>query len=89
MKEDIEPTFTRSLDPLTLTSAIFTSVLSWCVSPLVVFQDVDQWSFNVFYFHKATGQHALKFLVYDLLTRYDLINRFRVNTASLKLPQLT
>ncbi|KAF3843685.1 hypothetical protein F7725_002534 [Dissostichus mawsoni] len=31
---------------------------------------------------KATGDHALKFLVYDLLNRYDLINRFRVNTPS-------
>lgn len=47
-----------------------------------VFQEVDQWSFDVFSFHDATGDHALKFLVYDLLTRYDLINRFRVNTHS-------
>lgn len=47
----------------------------------VLFQEVDQWSFDVFAFHKATGDHALKFLVYDLLTRYDLINRFRVHTA--------
>lgn len=49
----------------------------------VLFQEVDQWSFDVFAFHKATGDHALKFLVYDLLTRYDLINRFRVHTALL------
>lgn len=47
----------------------------------VPFQEVDQWSFDVFAFHKATGDHALKFLVYDLLTRYDLINRFRVHAA--------
>lgn len=47
----------------------------------VLLQEVDQWSFDVFYFQKATGDHALKFLVYDLLTRYDLINRFRVHTA--------
>lgn len=49
---------------------------------LVVFQEVDQWSFDVFSFHEATGDHALKFLVYDLLTRYDLVNRFRVHTTS-------
>lgn len=47
-----------------------------------VFQEVDHWSFDVFSFQEATGDHALKFLVYDLLTRYDLINRFRVHTAS-------
>lgn len=55
------------------------TVLFW----FVLFQEVDQWSFDVFAFHKATGDHALKFLVYDLLTRYDLINRFRVHTALL------
>ncbi|PWA13785.1 hypothetical protein CCH79_00017147, partial [Gambusia affinis] len=43
----------------------------------IVHAEVDQWSFDVFAFHEATGEHALKFLVYDLLTRYDLINRFR------------
>lgn len=48
-----------------------------------VFQEVDQWSFDVFAFHEATTEHALKFLVYDLLTRYDLINRFRVHKLSL------
>ncbi|KAM7406754.1 hypothetical protein PAMA_002797 [Pampus argenteus] len=32
---------------------------------------------------KATGDHALKFLVYDLLTRYDLINRFRIPVQAL------
>lgn len=53
----------------------------------VLFQEVDQWSFDVFAFHKATGDHALKFLVYDLLTRYDLINRFRVHTDFLSLQQ--
>uniref|UniRef100_A0A8P4K4H0 Phosphodiesterase n=1 Tax=Dicentrarchus labrax TaxID=13489 RepID=A0A8P4K4H0_DICLA len=50
---------------------------------LVVFQEVDQWSFDVFSFHEATGDHALKFLVYDLLTRYDLINRFRIPVQAL------
>uniref|UniRef100_A0A3Q4HTG1 Phosphodiesterase n=1 Tax=Neolamprologus brichardi TaxID=32507 RepID=A0A3Q4HTG1_NEOBR len=45
--------------------------------------EVDQWSFDVFAFHEATGEHALKFLVYDLLTRYDLINRFRIPVQAL------
>uniref|UniRef100_A0A672YX57 Phosphodiesterase n=1 Tax=Sphaeramia orbicularis TaxID=375764 RepID=A0A672YX57_9TELE len=36
-----------------------------------------------FSFHTATGDHALKFLVYDLLTRYDLIARFRIPVQAL------
>ncbi|XP_077584280.1 dual specificity calcium/calmodulin-dependent 3',5'-cyclic nucleotide phosphodiesterase 1A [Stigmatopora nigra] len=46
-------------------------------------KDVDQWSFDVFLLHEGTGEHALKFLVYDLLTRYDLINRFRIPVPAL------
>nr|XP_046259912.1 calcium/calmodulin-dependent 3',5'-cyclic nucleotide phosphodiesterase 1A-like isoform X1 [Scatophagus argus] len=50
---------------------------------LTALKEVDQWSFDVFSFHEATGDHALKFLVYDLLTRYDLINRFRIPVQAL------
>lgn len=46
-----------------------------CMYP---FQHVDMWSFNVFALNDASGDHALKFVFYDLLTRYDLINRFKV-----------
>ncbi|KAG9349470.1 hypothetical protein JZ751_027915 [Albula glossodonta] len=45
--------------------------------------DVDMWSFNVFALHEASSEHALKFLVYDLLTRYDLISRFKIPVSSL------
>lgn len=34
---------------------------------------MDKWSFDVFVLHEASGEHALKFLVYELLNRYDLI----------------
>ncbi|XP_076603565.1 dual specificity calcium/calmodulin-dependent 3',5'-cyclic nucleotide phosphodiesterase 1A isoform X3 [Chaetodon auriga] len=50
---------------------------------LTALKEVDQWSFDVFTFHEATGDHALKFLVHDLLTRYDLINRFRIPVQAL------
>lgn len=36
------------------------------------------WSFDVFALNDASGEHALKFVFYELLTRYDLINRFKV-----------
>uniref|UniRef100_A0A669EEL2 Phosphodiesterase n=1 Tax=Oreochromis niloticus TaxID=8128 RepID=A0A669EEL2_ORENI len=56
---------------------------SFMSHPPAVIIEVDQWSFDVFAFHEATGEHALKFLVYDLLTRYDLINRFRIPVQAL------
>lgn len=41
-------------------------------------QNVDKWSFDVFALNDASGDHALKFIFYELLTRYDLISRFKV-----------
>lgn len=41
-------------------------------------QDVDKWSFDVFALNEASGEHSLKFIIYELFTRYDLINRFKV-----------
>ncbi|XP_034718651.1 calcium/calmodulin-dependent 3',5'-cyclic nucleotide phosphodiesterase 1C [Etheostoma cragini] len=44
---------------------------------ITVLKHVDTWSFDVFALNDASGDHALKFVFYDLLTRYDLINRFK------------
>ncbi|XP_056144952.1 dual specificity calcium/calmodulin-dependent 3',5'-cyclic nucleotide phosphodiesterase 1A [Lampris incognitus] len=52
-------------------------------SALAALKEVDKWSFDVFSFHEATGGHALKFLMYELLTRYDLISRFRIPVQAL------
>uniref|UniRef100_A0A8C9WTT3 Phosphodiesterase n=1 Tax=Sander lucioperca TaxID=283035 RepID=A0A8C9WTT3_SANLU len=60
-----------------------TSNMAGLTYPPTALTKVDHWSFDVFSFHKATGDHALKFLVYDLLTRYDLINRFRIPVQAL------
>ncbi|XP_061735364.1 dual specificity calcium/calmodulin-dependent 3',5'-cyclic nucleotide phosphodiesterase 1C [Nerophis ophidion] len=57
--------------------------LSYPPTALTALKEVDQWSFDVFLLHEATGDHALKFLVYELLTRYDLINRFRIPVPAL------
>lgn len=53
--------------------------------PYVIFffsltQNVDKWSFDVFALNVASGDHALKFIFYELLTRYDLISRFKVKS---------
>nr|XP_057938905.1 dual specificity calcium/calmodulin-dependent 3',5'-cyclic nucleotide phosphodiesterase 1A [Doryrhamphus excisus] len=57
--------------------------LTYPPTALTALKDVDQWSFDVFALHEATGDHALKFLVYELLTRYDLITRFRIPVPAL------
>lgn len=47
-------------------------------------QDVDKWSFDVFALNEASGEHSLKFMIYELFTRYDLINRFKVRNTEQK-----
>ncbi|KAJ0070487.1 hypothetical protein NL108_011691, partial [Boleophthalmus pectinirostris] len=59
--------------------------LTYPPTAISALKEVDQWSFDVFSFQTATGDHALKFLVYDLLTRYDLISRYRIPVQALVL----
>ncbi|XP_072306551.1 dual specificity calcium/calmodulin-dependent 3',5'-cyclic nucleotide phosphodiesterase 1C-like [Eucyclogobius newberryi] len=48
-----------------------------------VLKHMDMWSFDVFALNNASGDHALKFVFYELLSRYDLINRFKIPISSL------
>uniref|UniRef100_A0A8K9XL94 Phosphodiesterase n=1 Tax=Oncorhynchus mykiss TaxID=8022 RepID=A0A8K9XL94_ONCMY len=43
---------------------------------------VDKWSFDVFALNEASGDHALKFIFFELLTRYDLISRFKIPVSA-------
>ncbi|XP_032879707.1 calcium/calmodulin-dependent 3',5'-cyclic nucleotide phosphodiesterase 1A isoform X1 [Amblyraja radiata] len=57
--------------------------LTYPTAVISALKDVDKWSFNVFALNEASGDHALKFIVHELFTRYDLINRFRIPASSL------
>ncbi|KAJ8389042.1 hypothetical protein AAFF_G00124390 [Aldrovandia affinis] len=57
--------------------------LSYPASVIAVLKNVDMWSFDVFALNDASGDHALKFIFYELLTRYDLINRFKIPISAL------
>ncbi|KAM4025732.1 dual specificity calcium/calmodulin-dependent 3',5'-cyclic nucleotide phosphodiesterase 1A isoform 1-T1 [Anomaloglossus baeobatrachus] len=57
--------------------------LTYPTAVITCLKEVDQWSFNVFSLNEASGEHALKFMVYELFTRYDLINRFKIPVACL------
>uniref|UniRef100_A0A8C5IAV1 Phosphodiesterase n=1 Tax=Gouania willdenowi TaxID=441366 RepID=A0A8C5IAV1_GOUWI len=52
--------------------------LSYPASVISVLKNVDKWSFDVFALNESSGEHALKFIFYELLTRYDLISRFKI-----------
>ncbi|XP_045080840.1 calcium/calmodulin-dependent 3',5'-cyclic nucleotide phosphodiesterase 1A-like [Coregonus clupeaformis] len=52
--------------------------LSCPPSVIAVLKHVDKWSFDVFALNEASGDHALKFIFYELLNRYDLISRFKI-----------
>lgn len=69
-------------------NGVIDSPLTHAVS-LSVWQDVDKWSFDVFSLNEASGDHALKFIFYELLTRYDLISRFKVSSSFKKVCKCT
>ncbi|CAL8310931.1 unnamed protein product [Merluccius merluccius] len=57
--------------------------LSYPPNVITVLKHVDTWSFDVFALNDASGEHALKFIFYELLTRFDLINRFKIPISAL------
>ncbi|XP_062262373.1 dual specificity calcium/calmodulin-dependent 3',5'-cyclic nucleotide phosphodiesterase 1A-like [Platichthys flesus] len=61
------------------------NMTGFCYPPnvITVLKHIDMWTFDVFKLNDASGDHALKFVLYELLTRYDLINRFKVPVSAL------
>ncbi|XP_076837062.1 LOW QUALITY PROTEIN: dual specificity calcium/calmodulin-dependent 3',5'-cyclic nucleotide phosphodiesterase 1A [Brachyhypopomus gauderio] len=57
--------------------------LSYPASVITVLKHIDKWTFDVFALNDASGDHALKFIFYELLTRYDIISRFKVPISAL------
>ncbi|XP_005373406.1 PREDICTED: calcium/calmodulin-dependent 3',5'-cyclic nucleotide phosphodiesterase 1A isoform X4 [Chinchilla lanigera] len=57
--------------------------LAYPAAVIVTLKDVDKWSFDVFALNEASGEHSLKFMIYELFTRYDLMNRFKIPVSCL------
>ncbi|MCJ8745217.1 hypothetical protein PDJAM_G00127710 [Pangasius djambal] len=57
--------------------------LSYPASVITVLKHIDKWTFDVFALDESSGDHALKFIFYELLTRYDLISRFKIPISAL------
>lgn len=51
---------------------------------IVQMKNLDKWSFDVFSVNDASDGHALKYIGYELLQRYDLINKFKINVQTLE-----
>ncbi|CAD5122645.1 DgyrCDS11054 [Dimorphilus gyrociliatus] len=51
---------------------------------LLLLKNLDDWSFDVFSVNEAGDNHALKFVTYELLQRYDLIAKFKISTQVLE-----
>ncbi|XP_077997949.1 dual specificity calcium/calmodulin-dependent 3',5'-cyclic nucleotide phosphodiesterase 1A-like [Glandiceps talaboti] len=47
-----------------------------------LFKNVDDWSFNVFALNEVSENHALKYMAYELFTRYDLITKYKIPVTS-------
>ncbi|CAI5674050.1 unnamed protein product [Oreochromis niloticus] len=57
--------------------------LSYSLNVITMLKHVDMWSFDVFALNDASGNHALKIVFFELLNRYNLINRFKIPTSAL------
>jgi calcium/calmodulin-dependent 3',5'-cyclic nucleotide phosphodiesterase len=51
---------------------------------LMLLKNMDDWSFDVFGLNETGDNHALKYVGYELLQRYDLINKFKINVQMLE-----
>ena len=47
----------------------------------LLFQNVEEWSFDVFEINDIGEGHALKYVSYELLQKYDLITKFKVSLS--------
>lgn len=48
-----------------------------------VLQGMDDWSFDVFALNSAADGHSLKYVGYELLQKYDLVTKYKINSSML------
>ncbi|XP_033114021.1 calcium/calmodulin-dependent 3',5'-cyclic nucleotide phosphodiesterase 1A-like isoform X2 [Anneissia japonica] len=57
--------------------------VSYAPSVSLRFKTIDDWNFDVFKLNEESDNHALKYTAYELFTRYDLINKFKMPSSAL------
>ena len=56
---------------------------SICLRLFLFVQTMDDWSFDAFSVNESADGHAIKYVGYELLQRYDLISKYKVTSALL------
>ncbi|XP_041373982.1 calcium/calmodulin-dependent 3',5'-cyclic nucleotide phosphodiesterase 1A-like isoform X2 [Gigantopelta aegis] len=51
---------------------------------LMLLKNLDDWSFDVFSVNEASDGHALKFVGYELLQKYGIVTKFKINSTVLE-----
>lgn len=50
---------------------------------LQLLKGMDDWSFDVFALNSAADGHSLKYVGYELLQKYDLVTKYKINSSML------
>ncbi len=53
--------------------------IAYLNNQLTLAQNLDDWGFDVFTVNEVGDGHSLKYVAYELLQKYDLINKFKVS----------
>lgn len=48
---------------------------------------LDEWNFDVFEFNEVSSNHALKYVGFELLHKYNLISKFQVSKDESQAPR--
>nr|CDS22433.1 calcium:calmodulin dependent 3'5' cyclic [Echinococcus granulosus] len=51
---------------------------------LLLKSGLDEWNFNVFEFNEVSADHALKYVGFELLHKYNLISKFQIDNSRLE-----
>uniref|UniRef100_A0A663LRH1 Phosphodiesterase n=1 Tax=Athene cunicularia TaxID=194338 RepID=A0A663LRH1_ATHCN len=74
---------TSSMVGLAYPAEVIVTFKRWNFDLFFFFFFFSQWSFDVFALNEASGEHSLKFMMYELFTRYDLLSRFKIPVPNL------
>ncbi|XP_022820320.1 calcium/calmodulin-dependent 3',5'-cyclic nucleotide phosphodiesterase 1A-like isoform X1 [Spodoptera litura] len=61
-----------------------TALMQFPQDVIRVLKTLDEWSFDVFALHEASGGAPVKYLGYELLNRYGMIHKFKVPPTTLE-----
>lgn len=58
------------------------------IAEFLYFQAVDEWTCDVLEVDKASGEHALRFIGYEIFNKYEITDKFNVWIFEQLIPDL-